>query len=67
MMTSKTSSKKTKIQTTNDKSTLTRSFSLTHELDDELMAFSDRLKRTRSSIIVEALGNFFLNNAPKDQ
>jgi hypothetical protein len=35
-------------------------------MDDELNQFTARLKRSRSSIIVEALQIFFLNNAPKD-
>ena len=66
MMTSKKSLKISKPTKTTDRSSTTRSFSLTQEMDDELNQFTARLKRSRSSIIVEALQIFFLNNAPKD-
>lgn len=62
-----TSKKSSKTSIDVPKSAVTRSFSLTPELDQELNAFMERLKRSRSSIISEALQNFFLNNAPKDK
>lgn len=66
MTTSTKSSKTAKPSTKPKKSCVTRSYSTSAEVDEELSQFCDRLKRSRSSIITEALQNFFLNHAPKD-
>lgn len=58
--------KKSSKTATKLKKNVTRSYSTLNEVDGELLLFCERLKRSRSSIITEALQDLFVKYAPKD-